>query len=207
MRLQDRVAVVPGAAGGIREAIAKAFANEGAALIAADINLEGAVDTVDAISQCGGKAVSCALDITKTLDCQKVVETAVKEFNRLDILVNAAGIGSFGHFNDVTPEEFDRVMRINLNGTFYCAQAAAKIMSKQKYGRIINIASISGERAGEHRAAYGTSKAAVIGLTKQGARDLGEHGITVNASWFKMEAFCSVSLSLWRERCRTKNRS
>ena len=74
-----------------------------------------------------------------------------------------------------------RVMRINLNGTFYCAQAAAKIMSKQKYGRIINIASISGERAGEHRAAYGTSKAAVIGLTKQGARDLGEHGITVNA--------------------------
>ena len=129
MRLQDRVAVVTGAAGGIGEALAKAFANEGASLIVADINLEGAVDTVDAISQCGGKAVSCELDITKTLDCQKVVETAVKEFNRLDILVNAAGIGSFGHFNDVTPEEFDRVMRINLNGTFYCAQAAAKIMS------------------------------------------------------------------------------
>ena len=114
MRLQDRVAVVTGAAGGIGEAIAKAFANEGASLIAADINLEGAVDTVDAISQWGGKAVSFELDITKTLDCQQVVETAVKEFNRLDILVNAAGIGSFGHFNDVTPEEFDRVMRINL---------------------------------------------------------------------------------------------
>ena len=165
MRLQDRVAVVTGAAGGIGEAIAKAFANEGASLIAADINLEGAVDTVDAISQCGGKAVSCEVDITKTLDCQKVVESAVKEFNRLDILVNAAGIGSFGHFNDVTPEEFDRVMRINLNGTFYCAQAAAKIMSKQKYGRIINIASISGERAGEHRAAYGTSTVSYTNLT------------------------------------------
>lgn len=181
MRLQDRVAVVTGAAGGIGEAVAKAFANEGASLIAADINLEGAVGTVEAISRCGGEAVSFELDITKRVDCQKVVDIAVKEFKRLDILVNAAGVGSFGHFNEITPEEFDRVMRINLNGTFYCAQAAAKIMSKQKYGRIINIASISGERAGEHRAAYGTSKAAVIGLTKQGARDLGEHGVTVNA--------------------------
>ena len=105
MRLQDRVAVVPGAAGGLGEAIAKAFANEGASLIAADINLEGAVGTVDAISRCGGEAVSFELDITKRVDCQKVVDIAVKEFNRLDILVNAAGIGSFGHFNDVTPEE------------------------------------------------------------------------------------------------------
>ena len=105
MRLQDRVAVVTGAAGGIGEAVAKAFANEGASLIAADINLEGAVGTVDAISRCGGEAVSFELDITKRADCQKVVDIAVKEFKRLDILVNAAGVGSFGHFNEITPEE------------------------------------------------------------------------------------------------------
>ena len=92
-----------------------------------------------------------------------------------------AGTASFGHFNEVTAEEFERVMRINVMGSFLCAQAAAREMTKRGYGRIINIASIAGERAGEVRTAYGVSKAAVIGLTRQAARDLAPHGITVNA--------------------------
>ena len=112
---------------------------------------------------------------------ENLIAQTIKIFETIDILVNVAGVGGFGHFTEVSPDEFDRIMRINVSASLYCAQAAAKEMLKNKYGRIINVASIAGERAGEHRTAYGTSKAAVIGLTKQGARDLGRHGITVNA--------------------------
>lgn len=181
MRLKNRVAIITGAAGGIGEAIALLFAKEGARIVVIDLNREGVVQTAEVINQNGGTAISMDIDVTDVSSCQALVEKTISEFGQLDIIANAAGVGSFGHFNDVDPEEFDRVMRINVNGSFYCAQAAARVMSQRGYGRIINIASIAGERAGEHRAAYGTSKAAVIGLTKQGARDLGGMGITVNA--------------------------
>ena len=181
MRLENRVAIITGAAGGIGEAIALLFAKEGARIVVIDLNREGVVQTAEVINQNGGTAISMDIDVTDVSSCQALVEKTISEFGQLDIIANAAGVGSFGHFNDVDPEEFDRVMRINVNGSFYCAQAAARVMSQRGYGRIINIASIAGERAGEHRAAYGTSKAAVIGLTKQGARDLGGMGITVNA--------------------------
>tara|TARA_B100001123_G_scaffold238597_1_gene267172 strand:- start:151 stop:921 length:771 start_codon:yes stop_codon:yes gene_type:complete len=181
MRLTDRIAIVTGAAGGIGEGIAMLFAAEGATVVAADLNGNGAATTAEVINKNGGNAIFMEVDVTDVDAANKLVDTAVENFGQLDIIVNAAGVGSFGHFNDVDPDEFDRVMRINVNGSFYCGQAAARVMSKQRYGRIINIASIAGERAGEHRAAYGTSKAAVIGLTKQGARDLAAMGITVNA--------------------------
>jgi 3-oxoacyl-[acyl-carrier protein] reductase len=181
MRLADRVAIVTGAAGGIGEAVAHMFADNGAAILAADMNGAGAADTAEAIKAKGGNASSFQLDVADPAACTALVADAIAKHGRVDIMANVAGVGHFGHFNDLSPEEFDRVMRINVNGTFYCAQAAAREMIKRKYGRIINVASIAGERAGEHRPAYGTSKAAVIGLTRQGARDLGAHGITVNA--------------------------
>ena len=181
MRLVKRIAIVTGAAGGIGEAIAHMFAANGATIVAVDLNEAGVAATAAAIVAKGGKASSARLDVTDHQAAQALVADTVAKYGRVDILANIAGVGHFGHFNDVTPEEFDRVMRINLNGSFYCAQAAAREMVKQKYGRIINVASIAGARAGEHRPAYGTSKAAVIGMTQQGARDLGADGITVNA--------------------------
>lgn len=181
MRLTDRVAIVTGAASGIGEAIAHMFADNGATIVAADMNGDGVAETAASITAKGGTASSVQLDVTDHHAAQAMVADTVAKHGRVDILVNVAGVGHFGHFNELTPEEFDRVMRINVNGSFYCAQAAAREMVKQKYGRIINVASIAGERAGEHRPAYGTSKAAVIGLTRQGARDLGADGVTVNA--------------------------
>lgn len=181
MRLANRVAIITGAAGGIGEAIARMFSDNGAIIVAADLNADGVAETAAAINAKGGAASSLRVDVTDPEAAQAMVAEAISLHGRVDIMANVAGVGHFGHFNDLTPEEFDRVMRINVNGTFYCAQAAAREMVKRKYGRIINIASIAGERAGEHRPAYGTSKAAVIGLTRQAARDLGADGITVNA--------------------------
>ena len=181
MRLKKRIAIVTGGAGCIGEAIALMFAQHGAGVIVADLNYEGAIETATDINDKGGLAHAIKVDVTKIGSVQNLIDESIKTFKQLDILVNVAGAGGFGHFIDVSPEEFDNIMRINVNASFYCAQAAAKEMLKSNYGRIINVASIAGERAGEHRTAYGTSKAAVIGLTKQGARDLGGQGITVNA--------------------------
>jgi 3-oxoacyl-[acyl-carrier protein] reductase len=181
MRLKKRIAIVTGGAGGIGEAIALMFAQHGAGVIVADLNYEGATETAKDINKKGGLAHAIKVDVTKIDSVQNLIDESIKTFKQLDILVNVAGVGGFGHFIDVRPEEFDNIMRINVTASLYCAQAAAKEMLKSNYGRIINVASIAGERAGEHRTAYGTSKAAVIGLTKQGARDLGGQGITVNA--------------------------
>ena len=181
MRLADRTAIVTGAARGIGEAVARTFAENGATVVAADIDGEGAAETAAAIAAKGGTASSAMLDVTDAAAVQALVGDAVARHGRLDILANVAGTASFGHFNEVSAEEFERVMRVNVMGSFYCAQAAAREMVKRKYGRIVNVASIAGARAGEYRAAYGTSKAAVIGLTQQGARDLAGDGITVNA--------------------------
>ncbi len=181
MRLQDRVAIVTGAAGGIGEGIAHAFAAEGARLALTDINADAVEATAAAIRAAGGVAEATALDVTERAAVDALVADTVARHGRLDILANVAGTASFGHFLEVEAEEFERVMRINLHASFYCAQAAAKEMAKRGYGRIVNVASIAGSRAGEARTAYGTSKAAVIGLTRQAARDLAPSGITVNA--------------------------
>ncbi len=181
MRLLNRIAVITGAAGGIGEEIAHVFVENGASVVVADLNEEGVKSTADDLQQKGASVLAVKVDVSDVSSVQHLMSATIKQFGRIDILGNIAGVGSFSHFNDVSPEEFDRVMKINVYGSFYCAQAAARQMVKQKYGRIINVASIAGARAGENRPAYGTSKAAVIGLTQQGARDLARDGITVNA--------------------------
>ncbi|MBK17909.1 MAG: oxidoreductase [Rhodospirillaceae bacterium] len=181
MRLQDRIAIVTGAAGGIGEGVAKAYASEGATVLAADLNAAGAAETADAIKNDGGNASSCEVDVTNPDAVGEMVEKFSADNGRLDIIANVAGTGQRHSFLEATTEEFDRVMRVNLMGTFICAQAAAREMVKQNYGRIVNIASIAGTRAGSGRTAYGTSKSAVIGLTRQAALELAQHGITVNA--------------------------
>ncbi len=175
------MAIVTGAAGGIGEGIAHAFAAEGARLALTDINADAVEAMAAAIRAEGGVVEVTALDVTERTAVDALVADTVARHGRLNILANVAGTASFGHFLEVEAEEFERVMRINLHASFYCAQAAAREMAKRGYGRIVNVTSIAGSRAGEARTAYGTSKAAVIGLPRQAARDLAPSGITVNA--------------------------
>lgn len=181
MRLKDRVAIVTGAAGGIGEAIASAFAQEGATVVAADINEIGAADTIKEIRAANGAGSSLRVDVTDADDVGRMIAETVKTHRRVDIIANVAGTGFRHSFLEARAEDFERVLRVNLIGSFNCAQAAAREMVKQNYGRIINIASIAGTRAGAGRTAYGTSKSAVMGMTRQAALELGPLGITVNA--------------------------
>jgi 3-oxoacyl-[acyl-carrier protein] reductase len=176
-----RVAAVTGAARGIGAAIATAFAAQGAKVVVSDIAGEAAEALAARLAATGATAVSCRTDIADPADAQSLIDRAVEAFGRLDILVNNAGIAVTAPFLDLTLADWRRVIDVNLTGTFLCAQAAARVMARQRYGRIINVTSISGQRAGSTRAAYGASKAGVELLTKQIAVELGGQGITCNA--------------------------
>jgi len=181
MRLENRVAIVTGAAGGIGQAMALAFAAEGASVVAADINEQEANATASSITDAGGDAIALRVDVTDADDAGQMVAATIKQYGQVDIIANVAGTGFRHSFLEAKAEDFERVMKVNLIGTFNTGQAAAREMVKRQYGRIINIASIAGNRAGAGRTAYGTSKSAVMGLTRQAALELGPLGITVNA--------------------------
>lgn len=181
MRFADKITIVTGAGSGIGQATARKFAAEGAAVTCADIKGDTAQATAAEIEENGGRALAITANIGKREDCQRLVQETIDHFGRVDILVNNAGIGSIHTFLETTPEDWERVMAVNVSGAFYCGQAAARDMAKRGWGRIVSVASISGQRAGWARVAYGTSKAAVIHLTRQMAMELGPLGITANA--------------------------
>lgn len=181
MRLKDRVAIITGGGSGLGAGIARRFAAEGAAVVCADINEENAATVAGELAGSGAKAVAIGMDVTDYAAAEPLTAETVREFGQVDIIVNSAGISSHMPFLEAKPEDFQRLMRVNLEGTLYCAQHAARAMVKRGYGRIVNIASIAGLRAGIGRTGYGTSKAAVIGLTRQMAQELGPLGVTANA--------------------------
>jgi NAD(P)-dependent dehydrogenase (short-subunit alcohol dehydrogenase family) len=180
-RLQDKAALVTGSGRGIGAACAERFAAEGAAVMVADRDSETATATAEAINADGGRAKSMRADVSVPEECEAMVAETVAAFGRIDILVNNAGIGMHRLFLETTLEEWERVMRINLTGVFLMGQAAARRMIEQKSGRIINIGSISGQRGGTGRSAYGAAKAGVHQLTRIMAVELAPLGIAVNA--------------------------
>jgi NAD(P)-dependent dehydrogenase (short-subunit alcohol dehydrogenase family) len=179
--LKSKVAIVTGAASGIGLAIAARLAEDGAVVTIADLDLAGAERARNELAARGASACAFKADVASADEVSALVAGTLAAFGRLDIMVCNAGIGGIHPFLEEPREHWDKVMAVNLTGVFLCGQAAARVMAAQGAGRIINIASISGIRAGVGRAAYGTSKAAVIHLTKQMALELGPHGITVNA--------------------------
>jgi len=179
MRFRDKVAVVTGAAGGIGRAIALGLAREGATVVAAD--RKDAAETVGLIEQAGGRGRAVQMDVGVEVDTERTVADAAAAYGTVHILVNNAGVGSLSAFLGHPLADFERVMRINVTGPFLLARTAGALMAAQRWGRIVNVASISGQRAGWKRTAYGTSKAAVIQLTKQIAMELGPLGVTCNA--------------------------
>jgi len=182
LNLKDRIALVTGGGAGIGEAIAHALAAEGCKLWILDRDASAAVKTANAIAEQGMQAQSAPLDVSDVNSVASTFEHISSE-GRIDILVNAAGLLSTGAVADLPVTEWHRVADVNLAGMLYCIKAAIPAMSKQRYGRIINIASISAARGGGSvgNVLYGTTKAGVVALTMGLARELGPQGITVNA--------------------------
>lgn len=179
-QLAQKVAVVTGAGRGIGRAIAQRFSAEGAIVAVVDQDEPAARETAGLLSCRLGETLAVGTDVTDPAQVQRLMERTRSTFGRIDVLVNVAGIGLTRLFLNTTLEEWDRVLRVNLTGTFLCSQAAARMMVEQRSGKIVNIASLSGQRAGSGRAAYGASKAGVTMLTKVMALELAPFGITVN---------------------------
>jgi len=179
-RLEGRIAIVTGGARGIGKGIVQAFVDEGARVLIADLNGEGAASTAAALSAGSGRVKSLRVDVADPQGGESMVAHCVSELGRVDILVNNAGIGLNKRTLDVTLEEWERVIKVNLTGAFLCAQAAGRRMAAQRSGKIINICSLSGQRGGIGRAAYGSAKAGLELLTKVMAVELGELGVNVN---------------------------
>src|ERR1035441_5798150 len=175
-RFQGRVSIVTGSGQGIGREIALALAREGASGVIADWNESKAQEVAGEIVAAGGIAIPVKVQCTDADQVEAMVRQTLEAFGRIDILVNNAGIGHVKPFLSITLEEWNRVLGIDLTGQFLCAQAAARVMVQQGSGRIVNVASISGERGGTGRAAYGAAKAGVILLTKVMAVELAAKG-------------------------------
>lgn len=182
MRFKDQGVLVTGGGSGIGQQVCLQMAQEGARVAVGDRDLATATRTVELIRAAGGEAHALALDVTQPEQVQGFVDAAEKLLGRLDVLVNSAGIREIVSVLDLSFEEWNRVIAVNLTGTFLCSQAfARKLVAQGKPGRIVNLASTLGISASPNRAAYVASKHGVVGITREMALELGERGICVNA--------------------------
>jgi len=181
MNLENRTALVTGSARGLGKAIANKLASMGAKIVISDVLIELAEETALEFSGKGYDVMAVKADVSKIDDVKKMVDDILAKYQTLDIVVNNAGIARDALLLRMSEEAWDTVININLKGTFLVSQAAAKVMIKQRYGRIINVSSVSGRVGNAGQANYVASKAGIIGLTKTVAKELGSRGITVNA--------------------------
>ena len=181
-RFENKIVLVTGAGRGIGASIAKRFASEGAEVIVNySGNDEAAQKTVDEITATGGQAQKYKCSVNDSESVKVMIHEIIKKFGRIDILVNNAGITKDGLMLRMTDEDFDRVIDVNLKGTFNCTKYVSKYMLKQKSGKIINISSVVGLSGNAGQVNYSASKAGIIGITKSAAKELSSRGITVNA--------------------------
>ena len=182
MSLMNKVSIVTGGAQGLGRAIALELARKGSHLVVGDVNLETAQRVTEEVHALGRRSLALRVDVSNARDVSEMADRVVKEFGRIDILINNAGICQVVTIEKMTEEDWDRVMAINLKGVFLCSKAVMGVMKKQRSGRIVNMGSLAGKVGGIATGAnYSVSKAGVMCFTKALARELAPYGVTVNA--------------------------
>jgi 3-oxoacyl-[acyl-carrier protein] reductase len=179
--LKKKVVIVTGGASGIGREISIKFAKEGASIVVADLNEEEAIKVLDRIKEEHGDAIFIETDVSKEASVINMVNETIKKYNKIEILVNNAGIISISNLLHISLDEWNKIIGINLTGVFLCSRAALPFIMKQGWGRIINISSTSGITGGTSGAHYAAAKGGVIAFTKAISREFAPYGITVNS--------------------------
>jgi len=181
MKLKNKIAIVTGSGRGIGKSTALELAKEGAKVVVSDIDIKECQNVCDEIKKIGSDAIAVKCDISKKSDVDAMIKKIMQKFQKIDILINNAGVVLMKPFVEMTEKDWDFVLDINLKGVFLCTNAVAKQMIKQKSGKIISVASIAGEVGFMNTSAYCASKAGIINLTRELAMELSPHNINVNA--------------------------
>jgi len=181
LRLKGRIVIVTGAVGGFGSEIGRIFAHEGASLVLADINYNAAESLANELKAQGTKAVAVSVDVGDEKQVYAMVNRAMSEFGQVDILINNAGMGRGARIQDITLDDWNQLLRLNLTGTFLCCKAVIDHMIARGYGKIVNMASICGQTARPVGVDYSASKSGIIGITRTLALQVAPYGINVNA--------------------------
>lgn len=181
MRLQDKVAIVTGAGQGIGKAIALGLAKEGCSVVVNDVNERTGQQTAQEVQSLGRKAIFVQGDVSKIETAYRLRDAALGEFGRIDILVNNAGIMISGLVVDYSEEDWDRIFAVNAKSVFLMCKVIGKVMIDQRYGKIVNVASIGAKDGDRYQAAYAATKAAVMNFSRAFSKEVAQYGINVNS--------------------------
>ena len=180
MRLKDKVAIITGGGSGMGEAVSRLFGKEGAKVVIGDINEQLSKDIASQISNSGNDAMAIKLDVVDENQVKNMVDLVINKYKRIDILINCVGKAHFGPSEDLTIEEWNNIININLTGPFLCCREVGKVMKKQKSGKIVNFGSTGGLSGVPYMAHYTAAKHGIVGLTKALAVEWGKYNINVN---------------------------
>lgn len=180
-RFENQVVIVTGSGRGLGKAFVERFAQEGAKVVVTDINEESCQAVRDELVAAGGEAIAIACDVTNRAQVADLVKTTIDTYGQIDVLVNNAGITRDASFLKMTDDQFDAVINTNMKSMFICTQEVIKHMFDKKYGRIVNISSLTGVAGNFGQTNYGAAKAGIIGMTKTWSKEFGRKGVTVNA--------------------------
>jgi NAD(P)-dependent dehydrogenase (short-subunit alcohol dehydrogenase family) len=181
MRLKNKVAIITGAGSGFGKEIAMTFAKEGAEIVAADINFKAAELVAKLINDTDGKCLPIQVDVSDEIQVKNMVQETINKFSKIDILINNAGLSRAANIQDISLDDWNMMIKVNLTGTFLCCKAVIDHMIEREYGKIVNMASISAQTGRPVGVDYSASKSGIVGITRTLAVQVAKYGINVNA--------------------------